>query len=293
MQISSPHAEIRWKICCISSLFFWGWRKGGGLQGLGDFSPPALLKFISISGWSFKAHCYDHSRGGQHSLYSRGSNFILVHVWFLRSCFFFHLLKSKSLKFSIFVLKLYSFILSSKPWILLKGIFWLKRTIFFVCFAKLHSLNHLCHPLGCFGSCSTSCPDCSRHKKQPGRASTMLGSLAGVLSSPCHVGGMLVLAEGLSCCCLVTSCSCFAFPKGKGGHCVPAPISSLGNYVCSTSFLLLVQVFGLFDFTAPGLLRAGGADFRPGWSISPQHTLLLPGTMQKNPDPLDPSGIGI
>lgn len=57
--------------------------------------------------------------------------------------------------FSVFVLKLHCFILSSKPGTLLKGIFWLKRNLFlffFVCFARLCSLKHLTHPLGCFGS---------------------------------------------------------------------------------------------------------------------------------------------
>jgi len=98
--------EIRWRTGCISSFFFFVWWGGRGF-----FFPNALLKFISISGSSFKAHCCDHSRGGQHSLYSKGRDFTLVPLWFPRSCFSFHPSKSKNLKVSFLVLS-WSFIAS-------------------------------------------------------------------------------------------------------------------------------------------------------------------------------------
>lgn len=48
------------------------------LGGLGIFFPYCFTE-IYISFWfKFKAHCYDRSREGQHSLYSRESDFTLV-----------------------------------------------------------------------------------------------------------------------------------------------------------------------------------------------------------------------
>lgn len=93
-----------------SSFFFYLFLFGG----LGFFFPPtALLKFVSISGSSFKVHCYKHSGGGQHSLLKQRQ-------WFhFGACLipkklggFFHPFKSKTLEFSLFLFLFWSLIAS-------------------------------------------------------------------------------------------------------------------------------------------------------------------------------------
>lgn len=70
--------------------------------------------------------------GGQHNLYSRDS----ISLWCLfdswEAVFAFILSKAKIwvFLFCFFVLELHCFILSSKPWLLLKGIFLLKSNLF-------------------------------------------------------------------------------------------------------------------------------------------------------------------
>lgn len=120
--------------------------------------------------------------------------------------------------FSVFVLKLHCFILSSKPGILLKGIFWLKRNLFLFFFCLFCQTlfpetpdpsSWLFWELG-----SASCPDCSRGTKSSRQGHAGWGSCP----HPATLVGCWRLAMALSCCWLITSCPCFAFPKGKGAH---------------------------------------------------------------------------
>lgn len=98
--------------------------------------------------------------------------------------------------FSVFVLKLHCFILSSKPGILLKGIFWLKRNLFlfFFLFVLPNFVPWNTWPilLAVLGAWFSLLPWLLQgHKKQQAGPCWLR-----VLSSPCHFGGMLETGNG-------------------------------------------------------------------------------------------------
>lgn len=252
--------------------------EGGGLQGLGDFSPPCFTE-IHINFWlKFQSSllCPFQGRTAQSQQQRQQFHFgacLIPEKLLLLSSF-------EKQKFEVFyfcpeTLFFHSFIKALNTF---EMNFLIKKDYFFVCFAKLHSLNHLCHPLGCFGS-SVQPPALTAPDTESSQAGPAPSWAVWLGSGPCPATlvGCWSWQWGWAAAAWSQAAPVLPFLRAGVVTRVPALISSLGNYVCSTSFLLLVQVFGLFDFTAPGLLRAGGADFRAGWSISPKHTLLCQG----------------
>lgn len=215
-------SDGKWTVFPASYLL--GWRRGSGLQGVGDF--PHCFTEIHINFWlKFQSSLLWPRQGrATQSLQQRqwfhSSACLIPEKLFLLSSFE---KQNFEVCFSVFVLKLYCFILSSKPRVLLKGIFWLKRNLvcLFVCFAKLCSLNKLVPSswlfweLGLIPSRGTKSSRQGQH--HPG--DTGWGSCPGPATSV----GCWWLAMGLSCCWLITSCPNFAFPKGKGVHPCASP----------------------------------------------------------------------
>lgn len=279
MQVSGPHAEIRWKIDCISSFLFFGMEWESWLQGAGDFSPTAFLKFISISGWNFKAHCYDHSRGGQHSLYSRDSDF-MFDSWEAASSF---ILWKAKIWCSLFcfcpeTLLFHSFIKALNTF---ERNFFIKKESFFVClfvlpnFVPWTTCAILLAVLGAWFR---------QGQHHPG--DTGWGF---VLSLACWCWQWDWAAAGWS-----QAAPALPFLRARVLTRVPALVSSLGNHVLLHE--LPPAVSGIWTILTSQLQDCsmqGGLHFRAGWSISPKHTLHLPRIMQKNPPILlTPAGSG-
>lgn len=188
--------------------------------------------------------------------------------------------------FSVFVLKLYCFSLSSKPWILLKGIFLLKRNIFFfVCLFCQTLFPEPPVPSSWlfWELVSASCPDCSRGTKSSRRGQHHPGDSGWglVLALPrwWDAGGWQGdwAAAGWS-----QAAPVLPFLRARVFTHVPALISSLGNHV------LLHEpppagsgIWTIWLHSSRTALCWGGLHFRAGWSISPKNILLLPGIMQK------------
>lgn len=282
MQIS----EIRWKIDCISSFLFFGTEVGQLVAGDWGCFPHCFteihinfwLKFQSLLLWPFQ---WRTTQSLQQRQWLHFGACLICEKLLLLSSFE----KQKfDVFFFVFALKLYCFILSSKPWILLKWIFLLKRNFLFVCLF-----------------CQTLFPEPPVPSSWlfwelgSGRASTTLGT---VCLGFCPVPATLVpcwcwqwdwAAAGWS-----QAAPALPFLRARVLTRVPALVSSLGNHVLLHE--LPPAVSGIWTILTSQLQDCsvlGGLHFRAGWSSSPKHTLLLPRIMQKNPPILlTPAGSG-
>lgn len=189
-------SDGKWTVFPASYLL--GWRRGSGLQGVGDF--PHCFTEIHINFWlKFQSSLLWPLQG-------RATQSLQQRQWFHSSACLIpeELLLLSSFEkqnfevcFSVFVLKLYCFFLSSKPRILLKGIFWLKRNLFclFVClFCQTLFPEQACAIL--LAVLGAWFDPLQGHKKQQAGPAPSWGHWLGVLSWPCHISGMLVTGRG-------------------------------------------------------------------------------------------------